>query len=150
MGHPSEGDGLAGTRHRAQTASGDHAIARAGHEAGLHAWDHHAWQAKIDTMTAEDVSLSLNRGVSALTEILGHAPTCSAVPAWKCRDSVLLKKADFPFAYNSDCRGRSIFYPVVAGKTLSQPQVPVTLPTYDEVVGNGDVDAHNYNDYMLS
>ena len=126
------------------------ATARAGHEVGLHAWDHHAWQAKIDTMTTGDISRSLNRGVDALTRILGKMPVCSAVPGWKCRDRVLLKKADFPFAYNSDCRGRSIFYPVVAGKTLSQPQIPVTLPTYDEAVGRGGVDDGNFNEYILS
>jgi len=126
------------------------ATARAGHEVGLHAWDHHAWQAKIDVMTAKDISHSLDQGVSALTQILGREPTCSAVPAWKCRDEVLLEKTRFPFAYNSDCRGRSIFYPVVAGKPLSQPQIPVTLPTYDEAVGQGGVDGHNFNDYMLS
>ncbi len=126
------------------------ATARAGHEVGLHAWDHHAWQAKIDTMTTGDISRSLNRGVDALTRILGKMPVCSAVPGWKCRDRVLLKKTDFPFAYNSDCRGRSIFYPVVAGKTLSQPQIPVTLPTYDEAVGRGGVDDGNFNEYILS
>jgi len=130
-----------------------HVIARAaqaGHEVGLHAWDHHGWQSRIDAMTAEDISISLKRGVSSLTQILGHAPSCSAVPAWKCRDQVLLTKAQFPFAYNSDCRGRSIFYPVVDGKPLSQPQIPVTLPTYDEVMGHEDINRHNYNDYILS
>ena len=126
------------------------ATARAGHEAGLHGWDHHGWQAKIDVMTANDISHSLSQGVAALTQILGQKPTCSAVPGWKCRNQVLVKKAAFPFIYNSDCRGRSIFYPVVAGKTLSQPQIPVTLPTYDEAVGHGGVDAKNFDDYMLS
>ncbi|MBW2707982.1 MAG: 4-deoxy-4-formamido-L-arabinose-phosphoundecaprenol deformylase [Deltaproteobacteria bacterium] len=121
-----------------------------GHEVGLHAWDHHAWQAKIDTMTSEDISRSLNQGVAALTRLLRQPPVCSAVPGWKCRDRVLLEKTAFPFTYNSDCRGRNIFYPVVAGKTLSQPQIPVTLPTYDETVGHGGIDAHNFNDYMLS
>ncbi|EFK09668.1 polysaccharide deacetylase [delta proteobacterium NaphS2] len=125
-------------------------IARAGHETGLHCWDHHAWQNRIDVMSAREISQSLNRGVAALTRILGRTPTCSAVPAWKCRDRVLLEKTHFPFTYNSDCRGRSIFYPAVAGKPLSQPQIPVTLPTYDEAVGHGGVTTRNYNDYMLS
>ena len=124
--------------------------ANAGHEVGLHAWDHHAWQAKIDVMTVEDISHALNRGVDALTRILGKTPTCSAVPGWKCRDQALLEKENLPFAYNSDCRGRDIFYPVAAGKTLSQPQIPVTLPTYDEAVGHDGINEHNFNDYMLS
>ncbi len=126
------------------------AIARAGHEAGLHCWDHHAWQTGIDAMTGQEISQSLRQGAHALAGIIGHPPTCSADPAWKSLNGVLLEKEHLPFAYNSDCRGRSIFYPVVAGKPLSQPQIPVTLPTYDEVVGHGGVTARNYNDFMLS
>jgi undecaprenyl phosphate-alpha-L-ara4FN deformylase len=61
-----------------------------------------------------------------------------------------LEKERLPFLYNSDCRGRSIFYPVVGGETLSQPQIPVTLPTYDEVIGHEGISADNYNDYILS
>ena len=123
--------------------------AAAGHEVGLHAWDHHAWQAHIDTMGAESIHRSLERGIESLTRILGHQPTCSAVPGWKCNDLVLEEKARFPFRYNSDCRGDSIFCPLVRGEALAQPQVPVTLPTYDEVIGRLGVTDETYNDYLL-
>jgi undecaprenyl phosphate-alpha-L-ara4FN deformylase len=123
--------------------------AAAGHEVGLHAWDHHAWQAHIDTMDAEAIRRYLKRGVDLLTRILERPPTCSAAPAWKCNDLVLVEKSRFPFAYNSDCRGESIFRPLVAGKELSQPQIPATLPTYDEVIGQTGTES-SYNDYLLS
>jgi undecaprenyl phosphate-alpha-L-ara4FN deformylase len=101
-------------------------------------------------MDAEAISQSLNRGVQLLTEILGRAPTCSAVPGWKCNDLVLLQKSHFPFRYNSDCRGRSIFSPVIENEILSQPQIPVTLPTYDEVIGSNGVTHDNYNEHLFS
>jgi undecaprenyl phosphate-alpha-L-ara4FN deformylase len=126
------------------------ATSDAGHEVGLHAWDHHAWQAHIDTMDAEAIYRSLNRGVELLTMILGHPPACSAVPGWKCNDIVLMGKTKFAFEYNSDCRGESIFLPLVDGDEISQPQIPVTLPTYDEVVGHKGISEGNYNEYMLS
>jgi undecaprenyl phosphate-alpha-L-ara4FN deformylase len=122
---------------------------RAGHEVGLHAWDHHAWQAHIDRMDPAAIRRSLDRGVEMLSELLGHPPTCSAVPGWKCNDLVLAEKALFPFVYNSDCRGDSIFRPVVDGRELAQPQIPVTLPTYDEVIGRNGMSNDNYNDYLL-
>lgn len=125
-------------------------VAEAGHEVGLHAWDHHAWQAHIDTMNADAIHRSLERGVELLTRILGHPPTCSAVPGWKSNDLVLKEKTGFPFRYNSDCRGGNIFRPVVDGQELPQPQVPVTLPTYDEIVGRNGVSNSNYNDHLLS
>jgi undecaprenyl phosphate-alpha-L-ara4FN deformylase len=121
-----------------------------GHEIGLHAWDHHAWQVDIDTMSADAIHSSLKRGFELLTRIIGTPPSCSAVPAWKCNDLTLLKKAEFPFRFNSDCRGMHIFYPVVRGKVLPQPQIPVTLPTYDEIIGYNGISNDNYNDYMLS
>ncbi|MBP8303092.1 MAG: 4-deoxy-4-formamido-L-arabinose-phosphoundecaprenol deformylase [Phycisphaerae bacterium] len=124
--------------------------AQAGHEVGLHAWDHHAWQSRIDQMDGDAIGLSLARGAEMLTMLLGHPPVCSAVPGWKCNDRVLKEKAKFAFRYNSDCRGDSVFRPVVEGGELPQPQVPVTLPTYDEVIGRNGVSNDNYNEYMLS
>jgi undecaprenyl phosphate-alpha-L-ara4FN deformylase len=121
-----------------------------GHEVGLHAWDHHAWQAHVDVMSEEDLYGEFKKGYDLLTRILSKPPTCSAVPGWKCTDVVLLAKNRFPFEYNSDCRGESIFRPIVDTKELSQPQIPVTLPTYDEVVGRNGISDSNYNDYMLS
>ncbi|MEN6575925.1 MAG: 4-deoxy-4-formamido-L-arabinose-phosphoundecaprenol deformylase [Phycisphaerales bacterium] len=124
--------------------------AEAGHEVGLHAWDHHAWQAHIDRMDADAICLSLNRGVEMLSELLGHPPSCSAVPGWKCTDRVLREKAKFVFHYNSDCRGDSIFRPILDSHELPQLQIPVTLPTYDEVIGRDGVSNDNYNEHLLS
>lgn len=125
-------------------------VAGKGHEIGLHAWDHHAWQAHIETMNQQVVKDALQKGFDRLSKIIGKPPVCSAAPAWKCNDSVLMEKENFPFVYNSDCRGRIIFRPIVNKKVLSQPQIPVTLPTYDEVIGNKGISTGNYNEYILS
>jgi len=85
---------------------------RAGHEIGLHAWDHHRWQMGLENMSAAEIRDSLRRGVDLMADILGHEPSCSAVPGWKCDERVLLEKESFAFRYNSDCRGSSIFRPV--------------------------------------
>jgi len=124
--------------------------ADAGHEIGLHAWDHHAWQTHIDSMDCDAIYKSINKGITVMTEILGRPPVCSAAPGWKCNNLVLLAKEKFAFTYNSDCRGENIFYPLVDGKKLSQPQIPVTLPTYDEIMGGNGITNENYNKYLLS
>jgi undecaprenyl phosphate-alpha-L-ara4FN deformylase len=62
---------------------------------------------------------------------------------------VLAEKQNFPFIYNSDCRGYSVFMPIVSGRRLSQPQVPVTLPTYDEAVGSGGITPSSFGDHVL-
>jgi len=126
------------------------AAADDGHEIGLHAWDHHAWQKHVDDWTAGEIHAAIERGFDALGEIIGRAVDCSAAPGWRCNDRVLAEKAKFPFRYNSDCRGESIFRPVVDGRELTQPQIPVTLPTWDEAVGHDGIDDSNYNRHILS
>jgi undecaprenyl phosphate-alpha-L-ara4FN deformylase len=121
-----------------------------GHEVGLHAWDHHGWQTHIAKVDTPRVSLDLDRASRLFTEILGTPPSCSAAPGWRANDNTLLAKEAFPFRYNSDCRGHSIFLPHVKGHTLRQPQIPTTLPTYDEVIGLHGISERNYNEYMLS
>lgn len=121
-----------------------------GHEIGLHAWDHHAWQAKIDSMDDAALYDHLNRGFRMLQEICGQAPTCSAAPGWKANEAMLLQKERLAFQYNSDCRGNSLFMPEVGGQRLTQPQIPVTLPTYDEIIGRNGISNENFNDHMLS
>jgi undecaprenyl phosphate-alpha-L-ara4FN deformylase len=124
--------------------------AKDGHEIGLHAWDHHAWQSQIDHMPTKAICKHLRRGLDQLTEICGAPPICSAVPGWKCTEAVLLEKEKFSFRFNSDCRGRTIFQPVVNGQTLQQTQIPVTLPTYDEIIGKNGITDSNYNEYLFS
>ena len=73
------------------------AASSAGHEIGLHAWDHHAWQTHLDTMDRAAIRESLKRGVDTLRQILGYTPSCSAAPAWKCNNLVLQGKNTFSF-----------------------------------------------------
>jgi undecaprenyl phosphate-alpha-L-ara4FN deformylase len=126
------------------------AAALEGHELGLHAWDHDRWQTHIGRMMGEAIYRDLLQGFEVICDSAGASPVCSAAPAWRITEQALLEKAKFPFRYNSDCRGTSIFYPVVEGKTLSQPQIPTTLPTFDEVLGKERVDRENYNEYLIS
>jgi len=126
------------------------AAARAGHEIGFHAWDHHAWQARIERMDAQAIRGEIDRGCETIERITGRFPGCAASPGWRCTEAVLRAKRGLPFLYHSDCRGESVFRPVVDGEVLDAPQVPVTLPTYDELLGRDGVTAENYNERLLA
>jgi undecaprenyl phosphate-alpha-L-ara4FN deformylase len=126
------------------------ATASEGHELGLHAWDHYRWQTHIERMTGEVIYQDLIWGFEVIRESTGISPTCSAAPSWRITEQALLEKGRLPFRYNSDCRGTSIFYPVVNGKALSQPQIPTTLPTYDELLGRDGVTQGRYNQSLIS
>ncbi len=118
---------------------------QAGHEIGLHAWDHHKWQMKTESMSSTELYSEINKGYQLLNKILGRDIHCSAVAGWRCTEEILIQKQRFNFLYNSDCRGKSIFVP---HKGMS-PQIPVTLPTYDELIGQNGIDNTSYNDTLL-
>jgi undecaprenyl phosphate-alpha-L-ara4FN deformylase len=124
------------------------AAAAEGHEIGLHAWDHHLWQTRINTLDQGAIREQLTLGVDELAAITGVRPQCSAAAGWQCNEQALLEKEALGFVYNSDCRGSSIFRPVADGRILA-PQVPVTLPTYDELIGRDGVTDLTYNDVLL-
>ncbi|MDY6823252.1 MAG: polysaccharide deacetylase family protein [Thermodesulfobacteriota bacterium] len=123
--------------------------AEAGHEIGLHAWDHHRWQMALEKMDQAAIIAEIRKGYELLTDILGHAPECFAAPAWKVTPEALLALEQFPFRFESDCRGRSLFYPLMDNRPSRHVQVPTTLPTYDELVGR-QCTAETYNDHLLT
>ena len=119
------------------------------HEIGLHAWDHHAWQAYVSNGSPAQQQRHIARGLDVLQQILGRKVDCSAVAGWRADQQVIQVKQEFGFRYNSDCRGSHIFKPKLADGSSAAPQIPVTLPTYDELIG-GAISPTNYNDHLLS
>ncbi|MGX9742730.1 4-deoxy-4-formamido-L-arabinose-phosphoundecaprenol deformylase [Pseudocitrobacter corydidari] len=134
-----------------EIGAGNEAIIRqaaAFHEVGLHAWDHHAWQARSGCWDNKRLVHEIGRGLVELERILGAAVSSSAVAGWRADSRVVTAKEPFNFRYNSDCRGHRPFRPRLANGALGTVQIPVTLPTWDEVVGR-EVSAEAFNDYLI-
>jgi undecaprenyl phosphate-alpha-L-ara4FN deformylase len=127
------------------------ACAGAGHEVGLHGWNHQSWQANMPNWSERRLEMEIRQGLEALERVLGRKVECSAVPGWCSDERVLAVKESLGFRYNSDCRGIRPFRPLLPGGrpgTEGTAQIPVTLPTFDEIVGSV-VSESEYNDYIL-
>jgi undecaprenyl phosphate-alpha-L-ara4FN deformylase len=129
--------------------------AQAGHEIGVHAWDHYRWQNHLHRMSEPELEDEFDRAYKLLAEIAGSAPSASANPAWRSTQAFLKIKERYPFLYNSDCRGDMIFLPLLNREAeleepASIPQIPVTLPTFDELIGTRGIRPEKFNNTILS
>lgn len=122
--------------------------AAAKHEVGFHAWDHHAWQIHFSDWPEATLRSHLQLGIEALSQAIQQPVICSAVAGWRADQRVIEQKEAFGFSYNSDCRGTHPFRPQLNDGTLGTVQIPVTLPTLDEVVGRS-ISLAGFNDYIL-
>lgn len=119
-------------------------IKAAGHEVGLHAWDHVHWHDRLDRMTPEEAAAEYERGWTAFLDLFGEPPKAVAAPGWTVTPASLalhdLKRLD----YASDGRGDSPFRPSMGGQDFLTPQVPTTLPTLDEALGLDGTTRENF------
>jgi undecaprenyl phosphate-alpha-L-ara4FN deformylase len=115
----------------------------AGHECGIHTWDHVVWQDNVrkrdDAWTRQQMSRSFDR----FTEIFRQAPATHGAAGWQMNAAAFRQIDDWGLAYASDARGDGPFRPIVDGKALAHIQLPTTLPTLDELIGADGIDERN-------
>src|SRR5882724_147417 len=122
----------------------------AGHEVGLHAWDHVTWQDRLHRMKPQAVAATLDRGMAAFAEIFGSRPRGFAAPAWFMTDDAFFALEARCFDYLSVARGAAPpFYPRVRGRVLQTLEIPTTLPTLDEELGRDGITPETYVDRLV-
>ncbi len=125
-------------------------ITAAGHEVGLHGWDHVGWHDGLASMTLDEVRESLRRACELFAQSLGSRPLFSGAPGWQVTPTSLRVQDEYEFAFASDCRGQRPFYPRVTGTVLKTLQIPTTLPTSDELLGVDGMKEQALADFYLS
>lgn len=119
---------------------------RRGHDCGVHAWDHVYWHDKLQTLTKEQIREEFRKSMELFEEVTGARATFCGAAGWQATRESLEVQDELGFEFCSDSRGYSPFLPMMDGETFRTPQIPSTLPTLDEFLGEKD----NVNEYYMT
>jgi undecaprenyl phosphate-alpha-L-ara4FN deformylase len=124
-------------------------VAEAGHEVGIHCYDHIEWQDFVARKDADWTRRQMERARDAFAAALGTQAEVIGAAGWQINSHALALEEEFGFRYASDVRGESVFFPVMDGVESRCPQIPTTLPTLDELIGRGGIDESNGHDTVF-
>ncbi|MHB8253186.1 MAG: polysaccharide deacetylase family protein [Acidiferrobacter sp.] len=114
------------------------AIRDAGHEVGIHCYDHIRWQDGLHAMRIADVRREFGRARAEFERVFAMPAQSAAAAGWQANADSLTAYDEASLLYASDARGSSPFFPSVAGERFRTLQIPTTLPTLDELLGRPD------------
>ncbi len=125
------------------------AARQAGHECGIHTWDHVRWHDNVRhrdaAWTREQMRLAFDR----YTDLFGEAPATHGAAGWQMNAEAFRQIDDWGMAYASDGRGSAPHRIRMDGRPLRHVQYPTTLPTLDELIGNPGIDEDNVPETLL-
>jgi peptidoglycan/xylan/chitin deacetylase (PgdA/CDA1 family) len=126
-----------------QAATEMRAIDAAGHETGIHTWDHVAWQDAVRNRDTQWTKAQMQKSWNRFVEIFGHPPVTYGAAGWQMNESAFEQLDQWGIKYSSDGRSQPNLMPyrfaLPSGKA-KHVQYPTTLPTFDELIGIDDAD----------
>lgn len=125
------------------------AVKQAGFEVGVHCYDHVLWQDHVRERDCAWTRHQMSLAAEAFENVFGDRPHVHGAAGWQLNEHVPALEAELGFHYASDTRGTEPFLPVTADVPGRCPQLPTTLPTFDELIGIDGCDAANVADVVL-
>lgn len=121
----------------------------AGHETGIHCWDHIRWQDGVARADADWTFAEMERACARFTDIFREAPRTHGAAGWQMNVHALRLTQRLGFDYCSDGRGTHPHLPMYNAEPIRCPQIPTTLPTLDELVGLDGITEENVAAHLL-
>ncbi len=107
-------------------------VGDAGHEVGVHGWDHIKWHDRAVRMPEEDIAAEYGAAHREFERIFGRSARASAAPGWQASPTTLTVQDRFGIEYASNTRLGAPFFPEFHGRRFNALEIPTTLPTWDE------------------
>jgi undecaprenyl phosphate-alpha-L-ara4FN deformylase len=125
-------------------------LSAAGHEVGLHGYNHVRWHDHLFHLPPSTVAREIDQAQKSYTALLGRPATAFAAPGWQCSLSSREALAARNFLYGSDTRGTTPYFPAFGDTVTSVLEIPTTLPTLDEVLGSNGCRPQDFTRLVLS
>lgn len=113
------------------------ALPKEGHEAGILAYDRTAWVNRIAEADEFWTAAEMRRAQERYEDIFGAPALTRGAPGWRMNRYAYRHSQRLGFRHCSDTRGSGPFIPVARGEIVACPQLPTTLPTFDELLAEG-------------
>ena len=126
-----------------QAADQMRAIDQAGHETGIHTWDHVDWQDAVRSKDAKWTKAQMQKSWDRFIEIFGHAPVTYGAAGWQMNEAAFEQLDQWGIQYSSDGRAPPNLMPyrlALSSGKAKHVQYPTTLPTFDELIGIDNAD----------
>ncbi|MDR3476484.1 MAG: polysaccharide deacetylase family protein [Gammaproteobacteria bacterium] len=122
----------------------------AGHEVGIHCYDHIRWQDGLAKMTKSEVFAEFEKARTEFQRIFGFKAGTAGAAGWQANALSLAAYDEAELTYASDARGVFPFYPRVNETTFKTLQIPTNLPTLDELLGRPEYPLENLTEHYLN
>jgi undecaprenyl phosphate-alpha-L-ara4FN deformylase len=123
---------------------------KAGHEVGIHCYDHIRWQDGLATMSREEVFREFDKARKEFQRIFECPAKTAGAAGWQANALSLAAYDDANLLYASDARGTSPFFPRVDNIVFNTLQIPTSLPTLDELLGRPEYPIDTLTDFYFS
>lgn len=125
-------------------------VAAAGHETGIHTYDHVYWQDEVINRDAAWTRTQMEQARTVYQDIFQQPAHTHGAAGWQMNSHAFRLEQEYGFCYASDCRGTQPFLPMIDGQVIACPQLPTTLPTLDEVIGLDGWTEENVHEHILA
>lgn len=126
------------------------AVRAAGHEVGIHTYDHVRWQDGASRAGYDWTLREMRRACERFEDIFGEPARVHGAAGWQMNRYAFRLTQRLGFRFCSDTRGTCPFVPICDAEIVACPQLPTTLPTLDELIGTDGVTVENVTRHLLS
>ncbi|MCD6038961.1 MAG: polysaccharide deacetylase [Gammaproteobacteria bacterium] len=123
---------------------------KAGHEVGIHCYDHIRWQDGLMKMKKNEVEAEFEKAFKEFKRIFGFSAKTAGAAGWQANAFSLAAYDEAKLFYASDARGSHPFYPRIGETIFKTLQIPTNLPTLDELLGRPDYPLATLADFYLN